>query len=263
LKISSSVLAKDTAIIKILDELNVVVMGLDRRDYQHFYDALGFWDKGYRFKPAYKIGRWDGKIRFFDKNGKTSINMLPFIVPDLQAKGYKLELIDNRSPAEVMVPEIDEEFLSDIDLGDGPVILGDHQVKGINAITQNAGGILLAATGAGKSYICASLIKLYNDNLNYRCMVIVPNKDLINQTNKDINDMGIESGRYFGDVKEPNMKNVVSTWQSLQNNPALMAQFDVIIVDECHGTKGNILRQMILEFGTTAKLRIGLTRNIT
>ena len=34
------------------------------------------------------------------------------------------------------------------------------------------------------------------------------------------------------------------------------------VVHNCHGTKGNILRQMILEYGTTAKLRIGLTRNI-
>ena len=57
MKISSSVLAKDTAIIKILDELNVVVMGLDRRDYQHFYDALGFWDKGYRFNKD-KTALW-------------------------------------------------------------------------------------------------------------------------------------------------------------------------------------------------------------
>lgn len=252
-------LERNKAIIKILDELNVVISGLNKRDYDHLYNALGFFDKGYRFKPSYKIGRWDGKIRFFDRNGKTSINMLPLIIPDLQAKGYKFELIDNRSPVKVEVPIIDENYMDKVIIDGEPIILGQHQVEGINKITDNAGGILLAATGAGKSYICASLIRLYNENCNFRCLVIVPNKDLINQTAADINNMNIEAGRYFGDVKEPNMKNVVSTWQSLQNNPALMAQFHVIIVDECHGAAANVLKQMILEHGKTASIRIGLT----
>jgi len=252
-------LERNKAIIKVLDELNTVVMGLDRRDYKHFYEALGFFTKGYRFHPRFKTGRWDGKVRFFDMNGKTSINMLPLIIPELEQKGYTFELIDQRSPANVTVPVIDENYMSHVIMDGSPIILGEHQVEGINAVTDNAGGILLAATGAGKSYICASLIRLYNENTKFRCLVIVPNKDLINQTAKDINDMGIEAGRYYGDVKEPNHLNVVSTWQSLQNNPQLMAGFDVIIVDECHGAAANVLKQMILDYGKGAKVRIGLT----
>ena len=192
-------------------------------------------------------------------NGKTSINLLPLIIPDLESLGYKFQLIDNRSPANVNVPEIDENYMSHVIIEGEPIVLGEHQVEGINAITGNAGGILLAATGAGKSYICASLIRLYNEHCKFRSLVIVPNKDLINQTAKDINDMGIEAGRYYGDVKEPNALNVVSTWQSLQNNPTLMANFDVIIVDECHGAAASVLKQMILENGKNAKVRIGLT----
>lgn len=251
---------KQIATIKILDELNAVVIGLQRTHYEHFYNVLGFFTANYFFKPQYKIGRWDGKQHFFNKNGKTSINLLPYIIPDLEDMGYKIKLIDNRSPANVIVPEIDENYFSAFNDDDGnPIILGEHQVNGVNAITKNVGGILLAGTGAGKSIAAAALVDLYNKFTNFRCIVIVPNKDLINQTSADIAKFDIDVGKYYGDLKEPNATNVVSTWQSLQNNPALMSAFQVIIVDECHGAKADVLKNMILEYGNQAMIRIGLT----
>jgi superfamily II DNA or RNA helicase len=255
-----SLLESNTVLIKVLDEINVVVMGLAQRDHTHFYDRYGEFSKNYRFNPRYKMGRWDGKIRFFDKGGKTSINLMPEIIPEIKRRGYKIKLVDHRNPAITEVPEINEDFLSDVALDDGSVItLGEHQVNAVNAATLNAGGIILAATGAGKSYICAALMRLYNEFCKFRVMVVVPNKDLINQTALDVQNMGVKAGRYFGDVKEPDVHNVVTTWQSLQNNPTLMSAFDVIIVDECHGAAGNVLKQMLLEQGSHAKVRIGLT----
>ncbi len=251
---------KPTATIKILDELNVVLIGLDRHHYATLYDAFGIFSKGYHFKPQYKKGSWDGKERFFTKNGKTSINLLPEIIPMLKDMGYKIKLMDNRSPVNLEMPEIDENYFSHYSDDDGnPIILGDHQVGGVNALTADAGGILLAGTGAGKSIAAAAIVDLYNRNKNFRCLIIVPNKDLINQTSADIAKFDIEVGRYYGDVKEPNKMNVVSTWQSLQNNPTLMASFQVIIVDECHGVQGKVLKNMILENGAEAPIRFGLT----
>ena len=255
----SSLEPKLTATIKILDEINVVVIGLRQEHYTHFYNAFGILTEGYIFKPAYKTGRWDGKARFFSKNGKTSINLLPYIIPDLKELGYKLKLMDMRSPANTVLPQIDNTYFSEFDDPDGnPYILGDHQVNGVNALTANGGGILLAGTGAGKSIAAAALVDLYN-SLNFRCLIIVPNKDLINQTSADIAVFSIPVGKYYGDVKEPNVQNVVSTWQSLQNNPQLISMFQVIIVDECHGVKGNVLKDMLLEYGNEALIRIGLT----
>lgn len=251
---------KPTATIKILDELSAVVIGLDRGHYEHFYNVYGLFTKGYIFKPQYKTGRWDGKKRYFSKNGKTSINLLPEIIPNLKHMGYKIKLIDNRSPANTTVPVIDANYFDSFSWPDGsPVILGDHQVEGINAVTQNSGGILLAATGAGKSLIAAALLDLYNKHTNFRCLVVVPNTDLIHQTSADIAMFDIEVGRYFGDIKEPNAHNVVSTWQSLQNNPHLMANFNVIIIDEAHGASASVLQQMMLDYGNGALVRIGLT----
>ena len=251
--------SKPVATIKILDEISVVVVGLDRRHYEVFYDKFGIYTKGYIFKPQYKTGRWDGKDRFFSKNGKTSINLLPDIIPDLKSLGYTIKVIDDRSPADITIPEIDENYFSAFNDDDGnPIILGEHQVNGVNALTSNGGGILLAGTGAGKSIAAAALVDLYNQK-NFRCLIIVPNKDLINQTSSDIAKFEIPVGRYYGDVKEPNVQNVVSTWQSLQNNPQLIANFHVIIVDECHGVQGKVLKNMILEHGNQALIRFGLT----
>ncbi len=255
-----SLLDTDQAVIKILDELNAVVIGLRQSDYTHFYNEYGIFKKGYFFAPQYKTGRWDGKDHFFTKNGKTSVNLLPLIIPVLKTMGYKIKLIDQRSVADVSVPIIDENYLSYTKDSDGnPIVLGEHQVNGVNALTEAGGGILIAGTGAGKSYAAAALVKLYNEEKNFRCLVIVPNKDLINQTSADIALFGIEVGRYFGDVKEPNALNVVSTWQSLQNTPKLMSTFNVIIVDEAHGSAAAILRSMLIEYGNNAAVRIGLT----
>lgn len=255
-----SSLERNQAIIKILDEINAVVIGLDRTHYEVLYNHFGVFDKGYFFKPQYKVGKWDGKIRFFSKNGKTSIHFVPEIVGLLKDMGYTIKVIDNREPLFFDIPEVDDQYFKDFSDEDGnPIILGEHQVNGINALTVDGGGMLLAGTGAGKSIVCAALVKLHNDHAKARCLVIVPTKDLIKQTSADIAHFDIEVGRYSGDEKEPNKQNVVSTWQSLQNNPMLMGMFDIIIVDECHGVKGSVLKNMILEFGIKSKAIFGVT----
>lgn len=109
------------------------------------------------------------------------------------------------------------------------------------------------------TFMTAAFVDLYNKNNNFRCLVIVPNKDLINQTSADIAAFGVPVGRYYGDVKEPNEFNVVSTWQSLQNNPELVRAFQVIIVDECHGAAGNVIKSLLLDYGNESLVRIGLT----
>ena len=67
------------ATIKILNEINVVLIGLTQEDYKFFGDKFGLFANGYNFKPAYKLGQWDGKTRLFSKTGVTSIHFLPEI----------------------------------------------------------------------------------------------------------------------------------------------------------------------------------------
>lgn len=250
------------ATIKILDEVNVVILGLDSRDIEYFYDRFGIFAKSYFFSPKYKLGRWDGKIRFFSKAGKTYVQLLPEIVPLLKEFQYKLDLEDNRKYHHIDIPKIDNTFLSEypdpLD-PEKPLILGDHQVDIINILSENTNGIILAATNAGKTVCIAALIRLYKQYCHYKSLVIVPTKDLVRQTSKNIAKYGNDTGIYYGDEKDVNHDHLVSTWQSLKNNKSLVGQYHVIIVDECHGTRSLELRQLCNEDGANAVVKIGVT----
>src|SRR4051812_2517134 len=90
-------IAKPTCIIKILDEINVVLIGLKRSEFNYFYEKYGFFAKGHFFHPKFKLGVWDGKIRFFSENGKTYLQLLPEILPLIRQLGYSFQIKDMRS----------------------------------------------------------------------------------------------------------------------------------------------------------------------
>lgn len=79
-----------------------------------------------------------------------------------------------------------------------------------------------------------------------RSIVIVPNKSLVTQTEKDYINMELDVGVYFGDRKEYGRTHTICTWQSLNNlmkntkngiDDCTIQEFieDVVcvIVDEC------------------------------
>jgi superfamily II DNA or RNA helicase len=80
--------------------------------------------------------------------------------------------------------------------------------------------------------------------------------------NKHLGDFikaGVDCGKYSGSEKQLNHPTVVATWQSLQNQPELMSLFSVVIVDECHGTRGEVLREIINDHGGHIAFRFGVT----
>lgn len=248
------------AIIKLLDEVNAVVIGLDADTIHHLYNKFGFLKEGYFFSPKFKLGRWDGKIRYFTKGGKTYVQLLPEIIKILKERGYKLELKDNRKPFTIDIPLVDDLYMNQFNDDNGdPIVLGAHQVNAINAVTQANAGIILAGTGAGKTIMTAALCRLYKDHAKFKCLIIVPNKNLLVQTQAVLAKYGNDVGLYGDGVKDINHDHLVSTWQSLQNNKGLVALYNAIIVDEAHGTKSDVLRQIINDYGGNAPVKIGLT----
>lgn len=250
------------AIVKILDEINAIIIGLDERDIGYFFEKFGVYIAGYRFHPKVKLGVWDGKIRFFKKTGKTFVQLLPEIITDLQKFKYKLELIDNRKNLTINIPSIDKNYLSEypdpLDPSK-PLVLGDHQVEAVNIAIQNNIGIILAGTGAGKSIVTAILCRLYKQYQNYKCLIIVPTKDLVLQTSKDIATYGNDVGIYYSKEKDIEHDHLVSTWQSLQNNKQIATLFQCIVVDECQGATGESIREIINEHAANASIKLGLT----
>lgn len=244
--------------IKILNETEVAVIGLSRSEHDYFYEKYGVFQEGYFFSPMYTLGRWDGKKRFFSKGGMTYFNLIEEIIPEIQKMGHKLKLIDERSPATINIPEIDSNYFNQYE----NIVLGKHQVDSVNKLTQNNGGIVEAATGAGKSLITAALSDLYNIHANLKTIVIVPSADLIVQTKAEYTRVGIDVGEYSGKNKDVNHLNVISTWQAIQYNPQILSMFQVLIIDECHGCKSTTLHEISTKHGSHFLVRIGLTGTI-
>lgn len=139
-------LPEKKAIIKVLDEVNCVIMGLNPKDNDYFKNLYSPFADGYFFSKKYKLGVWDGKISFYSKGGRTYVQLLDEIIPEIKKRGYKLQLIDNRECFQLKVPTIDKDYFQN-----AGIELGQHQIDAINSITTNNGGIVLAATGAGKA----------------------------------------------------------------------------------------------------------------
>lgn len=246
----------NTAIITILDEVNVQVRGLTEKDNEFLTDKFAVYAKGYRHQAKFKLGVWDGKIKFFKARGKTYLKLLPEIIQYLRANDYSIKLVDNRKAVDLTIPEIDKNYLADKGYD---VVLGDHQVRAVNALTSASGGIFEGGTGSGKTIITAVLCDLYEEHLGFKCIVIVPTSDLITQTYDEIVRFGISCGQYGGKVKDVSHTHLVSTWQSLQNNPAIIDNYQVVIVDECHGVRGDVLQKLLNNHGANCLVRLGLT----
>ena len=82
--------------IKIHDEVYCTIYGLNEKTNSMLWDKFGPFVDGHRFMPAFKLGRWDGRIRFYEKTGKTYVNLLFDIIPLIEQIGYEIELEDNR-----------------------------------------------------------------------------------------------------------------------------------------------------------------------
>ena len=249
-----------TAKVKILDEVNAAVIGLTPDHLGFFYDEYARKAPNFFFNPKYKLGQWDGKIRYFHKNGKSYVYLLDDIIPQLIGLGYKIELIDDRTSSVPTPPPIDEHYFKHIFHPEWNefIVLRDYQVKSVNLLMANAGGLVIAGTGAGKTLMCAALADSYG-KFDIRTITIVPSKDLIEQTAAEYELCELDTGRYYSEVKTLDHQHVVSTWQSLQNNPGLMNDFGMVIVDECHGAKGQELQKILNDHGPHIPLRFGCT----
>lgn len=246
--------------IKILDEVYVLIVGLQPNHIEWFVNKYSIFAENYFFNPLYKLGRWSGKIKFFGKDGKTYLYLLNQLLPDIKNLGYTLQLEDLRQ-TEAYYPEpITTDIFSHISHLDtnNPIKLRDYQVDAVNAVLQDGNGIILASTSAGKTFITAAICTVYG-NLGLKTLTIVPNRDLIRQTKADYDNFLLDTGEYSGKHKTLNHQHIVSTWQALKNNPLLITTFQVVIVDECHGAKGPTLSKILTEHAGSIPHRFGVT----
>lgn len=267
-------------ILNIKDEVNVKIENLDLTARRKLSNMFKYEVPYARYLPAVRLGRWDGKVGFFQLGGSTFINLLPKVLPALEEMGYDIELNDQREYSTKFDFEtVHEDSYSHVLWPEGhpvantPIMLRDYQVETINKFLENPQSIQEIATGAGKTLITAVLshkVEPYG-----RSIVIVPNKSLVTQTEEDYINMGLDVGVYFGDRKEFGHKHTICTWQSLnillkntknQVAPISIGEFleDVvcIMVDEVHMAKADVLKQLLTGVMSHIPIRWGLTGTI-
>ena len=199
------------------DEVNCKFEGLDLSDRRRLSNIWKFDIPHARFMPAVRLGRWDGKVSFFQLGGSTYINLLSSILNGLSH--YKIDLIDYRKPFDFQFETVTEVSYSDYKwpkhhTHEGqPIVLRDYQVEVINNFLQNPQSIQEVATGAGKTLVTAILS--HKCQSYGRTIVIVPNKSLVTQTEEDYRNLGLDVGVFYGDRKEFGCIHTICTWQSL------------------------------------------------
>jgi superfamily II DNA or RNA helicase len=268
------------ATIIIRDEVNIKIEGLDLDVRKALVTAFKYENPAARYMPAVRLGRWDGKIAYFQLGGSTYTNLLPEILPILERFDYDVDLDDQRTYSNTFeFGAMSETTFSNKTWPVGhpiagqPIELRDYQVELINNFLTNPQCVQEVATGAGKTIMTASLS--WNVERYGRSIVIVPNKDLVRQTEKDYVNLGLDVGVYFGDRKDYNRKHTICTWQSLNNllkdTKSGEAEFTIqdfledvvcVIVDEVHMAKADALKTLLTGVMAHVPIRWGLTGTV-
>jgi superfamily II DNA or RNA helicase len=266
--------------IQINDEVNIKIEGLDLDARKALVKAFKYDIPYARYLPAVRLGRWDGKVSYFQLGGSTYVNLLPDIIPLLERFDYDIELDDRREYSTTFeFAQVTEQSYSDRlwpknHPAEGqPILLRDYQVEIINNFLTNPQCIQEVATGAGKTIMTAALsdaVSAYG-----RSIVIVPNKSLVTQTEKDYINMGLDVGVYFGDRKEYGRMHTICTWQSLNNLmkntkngvgdctiQEFIEEVICVIVDEVHMAKADALKTLLTGVMSRVPIRWGLTGTV-
>ena len=268
------------AVLHIRDEVNVKIEGLDLDTRRKLTNLFKYDIPGARYMPAVRLGRWDGKMAFFQLGGSTYINLLPEILPVLNSRGYSVTLDDQRDYCVdyTLTPVTELSYCEYLWPPKHPqagteIKLRDYQVEVINNFLSNPQSLQEVATGAGKTLITAVLshsVEKYG-----RSIIIVPNKSLVTQTEADYINMGLDVGVYFGDRKEFGRTHTICTWQSLnillkntRNSTAdttiqeFLADVVCVMVDEVHMAKADALKTLLTGVMSHIPIRWGLTGTI-
>ena len=264
----------------IKDEVNVKIEGLDLHERKELSNKFKYEIPGARYLPAVRLGRWDGKVGFFQLGGSTYINLLPQILPYLDQRGYDIEVEDLRNyQTQFAFNQVQEDSYANTvwpakhPMAGQAITLRDYQIEIINRFLENPQCLQEVATGAGKTLMTAVLS--HSCEPHGRTIIIVPNKSLVTQTEADYRNLGLDVGVYFGDRKEYGRTHTICTWQSLNilMKGSRAHEVDItiqefiqdvvcVIVDEVHMAKADALKTLLTGVMAHIPIRWGLTGTI-
>ena len=221
---------------------------------------------GFKFMPQFRNRVWDGKIRLFSyANGQIYAGLYPYILN--WCKENNVQVVDGTKIKDVVVDDNEvNRFLKALKIP--KIQIRDYQKEAfVHSVKKNR-CLLLSPTASGKSLI-VYLMLIYNllrlkDKKQDKILIIVPTTSLVEQLFKDFKDYGYNSDRnvhriYQGHDKDTNKRVIISTWQSIYNQPKKwFQQFGMVIGDEAHLFKAVSLTKIMTKL-EQCKYRVGLT----
>ena len=267
----------------IKDEVNIKFEGLPL-DVRKKLAATFKYEIPYaRYHPAYKLGRWDGCVSLFGLGGNGYLSQLETVLGITNKMGVEIEEVEDlRTTQQIQFEPVTEMYWADQgkvwpkghQQAGQPIMLRDYQVDAINTFLSNTQALQEIATGAGKTITTATLSQLAE---KYgRTITIVPNKSLVEQTEEDFINVGLDVGVYYGDRKDLYKTHTICTWQSLnildkksknhEQDILSLAEFldgvKTVIVDEVHMAKAEVLKNLLTQNLNNAAIRWGLTGTV-
>ena len=190
------------------------------------------------------------------KTRKIYIGLLPYIDEFCRERGYDFKGVHdvlgkkqrNNGPISI------EDWISVLDL---PFEPRDYQLEAFKTAVQYGRQLLLSPTASGKSLIIYMLARYYD----MKTVIIVPTTSLVEQMTKDFEEYGYKERvcKIYHGQEVFDAPITITTWQSFAKAPKeVMQSFDVVIGDEAHLFKANVLKGILEKMKNTA-IRIGCT----
>ena len=239
-------------ILKKVDEVFMQVQcddGLAR----DLFDFFSFTVPNAKFMPSVKNRYWDGKVRLFSiKTNKIYIGLLPYVDEFCRERGYDIVGINDIIGDKERQP--DEDFIKELGL---PFEPRDYQLDAFRTAVQYGRQLLLSPTASGKSLIIYLLARYYNK----KTVIIVPTTSLVEQMAKDFKEYGYDKEicKIYSGQPVFDSDITITTWQSFSKAPKdVMEKFEVVVGDEAHLFKANVLKGILEKMKNTA-IRFGTT----
>lgn len=187
---------------------------------RHF---LRYHPPGYFFAPSYRARAWDGYIGFLKRNSCPTGLLLQQLPEIRKATGLQFRFTDDRSlPQFRKIKSSEREF--------------QNECIRIMQKRSRTGGIILAATGTGKTFVAGK----YFQSLAGTGVFIVDELTLLTQTKADMERVLGEEVGFIGDRKFDPRRITVGTIQTIhlhRRDPRFVPwikRLDVVIFDELH-----------------------------
>ena len=237
-----------------VSKVNEVFLKVDCDDglAKELFEFFSFKVPNAKFMPSYRNRMWDGKVYLFSiKTHKIYIGLLPYVDEFCRERGYEFEGVHEVLGHKHKTKEFN---IADLNL---PFEPRDYQLDAFHTATKYGRQLLLSPTASGKSLIIYMLARYYD----CKTVIIVPTTSLVEQMSKDFEDYGYKEPicKIYHGQPVFDAPITITTWQSFSKAPkATLESFDMVVGDEAHLFKANVLKGILEKMKNTA-LRFGTT----